>query len=166
MEENTLTLPHLQKVLQDYADEVQRLYKENLVKSDRLASEELYNSVETEVLIEGRVYRVTLTLADYWKYVEDDTRPHWPPKEALIKWITVKPVIPRPDSRGRLPSTSSLAYLIGRKIAEKGTTGSHDLRDTLAEVNARYEHLITEALALDIEDIARQSIITFLSLRR
>lgn len=166
MEEITLTMPHLEAVLHDYADEVRRLYQENLVKSDRLASEELYNSVETDVLIEDTVYRVTLTLADYWKYVEDDTRPHWPPVDALIKWIAVKPVIPRPDSRGRIPTPRSLAYLIGRKIAEKGTKGSHDLRDTLTEVNAHYAQLITAALAQDVEDIARQSIITFLSLRR
>ena len=95
-------------------------------------------------------YLVTITLADYWKYVEDDTKPHWPPVSAILEWIRVKPVIPRPDSRDRIPKPEQLAYLIGRKIAKEGTEGSHDLALSATECNRKYEPLIAEALAQDL----------------
>lgn len=160
METNALTIfPNIMQALADYAEEAKRLYKENLVKSDRLATEDLYNSIETEVEADGTTFLVTMTLADYWKWVEEDTRPHWPPRDAILQWIRVKPVIPRPGKNGSLPKPEQLAYLIGRKIARQGTTGSHDLRDALAELNARFESRLVDALAADIADLSHAYII-------
>ena len=122
----------------------------HLVEADRLASENLINSVETQVETDQGTYLVTITLADYWKYVEDDTKPHWPPVSAILEWIRVKPVIPRPDSRDRIPKPEQLAYLIGRKISREGTEGSHDLALSATECNRKYEPLIAEALAQDL----------------
>ena len=151
METNALIpLPHLEAVLQQYAAEVKELYKQHLVEADRLASENLINSVETQVETDQGAYLVTITLADYWKYVEDDTKPHWPPVSAILEWIRVKPVIPRPDSRDRIPKPEQLAYLIGRKISREGTEGSHDLALSATECNRKYEPLIAEALAKDL----------------
>ena len=151
METNALIpLPHLEAVLQQYAAEVKELYKQHLVEADRLASENLINSVETQVETDQGAYLVTITLADYWKYVEEDTKPHWPPVSAILEWIRVKPVIPRPDDRGRIPKPEQLAYLIGRKISREGTEGSHDLALSATECNRKYEPLIAEALAKDL----------------
>lgn len=150
METSALKFPHVEAVLQEYAKEVREAYKDNLVKSDRLASEDLYNSIETTVERDGRAYLVTMTLAEYWKYVEGDTAPHWPPVDDILRWIRVKPVLPRPDSRGKLPTEKQLAFLIGRKIARSGTIGSHDLRDALRGVNGSFEERIAQALREDI----------------
>lgn len=151
METNALIpLPHLEAVLQQYAAEVKDIYKRHLVEADRLASERLLNSVETQVVTDQGAYLVTMTLEDYWKYVEEDTKPHWPPVSALLEWIRVKPVIPRPDDHGRIPKPEQLAYLIGRKIAKEGTEGSHDIALTTAECNRKYEPLLAEALAQDL----------------
>ena len=64
--------------------------------------------------------------------------------------MEIKPVIPRPDANGRIPSPESLAYLIGRKIAREGTTGTHDLQKTKDAVIPVYIPKIEEALAADI----------------
>ena len=151
MEANTLiSFSNLEAVLQQYAAELKEVYKKHLVEADRLASENLINSVETQVETDQGTYLVTITLADYWKYVEDDTKPHWPPVSAILEWIRVKPVIPRPDSRDRIPKPEQLAYLIGRKISREGTEGSHDLALSATECNRKYEPLIAEALAQDL----------------
>ena len=151
METNALiSFSNLEAVLQQYAAELKEVYKKHLVEADRLASENLINSVETQVETDQGAYLVTITLADYWKYVEDDTKPHWPPVSAILEWIRVKPVIPRPDSRDRIPKPEQLAYLIGRKIAKEGTEGSHDLALSATECNRKYEPLIAEALAQDL----------------
>lgn len=151
METNALiSFSNLEAVLQQYAAELKEVYKKRLVEADRLASENLINSVETQVETDQGAYLVTITLADYWKYVEDDTKPHWPPVSAILEWIRVKPVIPRPDSRDRIPKPEQLAYLIGRKISREGTEGSHDLALSATDCNRKYEQLIAEALAKDL----------------
>jgi len=163
MEENTLIqLRATSAVLQEYGEEVARFYREELDKDDRVASNALINSVEARIARDGQTYLVQLQLLDYWKYVEWDTKPHWPPPSALLQWIKVKPVLPRPDKNGRLPKPEQLAFLIGRKISRVGTKGSLSLTHTLAEVNARYEARIAEALAEDLGDTVHGWIIEYL----
>ena len=142
-------LSELTRVLQEIAEEVKREYKGKLWESDRVASGNLYASVQSEVVIEGTTYSVVLRLQDYWKYVEEDTKPHWPPKDAILRWLSVKPIIPRPDSKGRIPKPEQLAFLIGRKIAKEGTTGTHDLQHTKEEVLPKYMDRIQAALLHD-----------------
>lgn len=149
METNALTMPHVEAVLHEYAETVRDLYKEKLVEADRLASEDLYNSVEAQVVVNGTEYLVQVRALDYWKYVEWDTKPHWPPVQSLLRWIRVKPVLPR--SGGGVPRPQQLAYLIGRKIAREGTKGSHDLALASTETNRRFRDAITEALAQDAQ---------------
>ena len=149
METNALTMPHVEAVLHEYAETVRDLYKEKLVEADRLASEDLYNSVEAQVVVNGTEYLVQVRALDYWKYVEWDTKPHWPPVQSLLRWIRVKPVLPR--AGGSVPRPEQLAYLIGRKIAREGTKGSHDLALASTETNRRFRDDINEALAQDAQ---------------
>ena len=151
METNTLIdFPHLSAALAGYAAAVKEAYRRNLIQSDRLASEDLLNSVECEVRKDGTAFVVSVAVLDYWKYIEYGTRPHWPPTSALLRWIRVKPVIPRPDRNGRLPGEKSLAFLIGRKIARVGTVGSHDLTNAVDAVNREWEQRIAEAITEDV----------------
>lgn len=149
METNALNMPHVEAVLHEYAETVRDIYKEKLVEADRLASEDLYNSIEAQVVVNGTEYLVQVRALDYWKYVEWDTKPHWPPVQSLLRWIRVKPVLPR--SGGSVPRPEQLAYLIGRKIAREGTKGSHDLALASTETNRRFRDAITEALAQDAQ---------------
>lgn len=143
---------NLVAILEDLAKDIRENYKEHLELHDRIASGDLLRSISTEIEVKGTTYIVWLNLADYWKYVEEDTKPHWPPKDAIDKWIFVKPVIPRPDGRGRIPTPEQLSFLIRRKISEDGTKGTHDLRDTENAVIPMYEERLLEALERDALD--------------
>lgn len=147
-------LPHLRKVLTDYANALRNAYQDNLIRSDRIATGGLLNSVEARVDgPDGGAWSVVLNLADWWKYVENDTRPHWPPRDAILSWIKAKPVIPRPDQRtGKLPSPESLAFLIQRKIAREGTKGTHDLERAEQELLGYYMPRIAAALQQDMAE--------------
>ena len=46
----------------------------------------------------------------------------FPNLTAIEHWIEEKGIVPRPDKNGKSISTKSLAYLIGRAIANKGNT--------------------------------------------
>ena len=140
---------NLLRILEDLAKDIRENYKDHLEQHDRVASGDLLRSISTEIEVSGTTYIVWLNLADYWKYVEYDTKPHWPPKDAIDRWIFIKPVIPRPDKNGHIPTPEQLSFLIRRKIAEDGTKGTHDLRDTENAVLPMYEERLLEALERD-----------------
>ena len=150
-----LNFENLRQTLEEYGQEVRNLYQDKLITHDRVASGELLNSVEFEVEGDGKRWEVSLNVAKYWKYVENDTRPHWPPVNKILEWIRVKPVLPRPDKNGKLPTPEGLAFLIARKISRVGTKGTHDLEDSIEEINERYREKIVYAIAKDGETLYR-----------
>lgn len=139
----------LELILQELAENVKEGYIHKLEQHDRHASGNLMSTVTTQVEHNGTTYEVSLNLQDYWKYVEEGTKPHWPPVKALMNWIAIKGIIPRPDKDGNVPKPKQLAFLIGRKIAREGTEGTHDLKKTTDTILAFYEERIAEALHRD-----------------
>lgn len=154
-----MNLDNLHKVLLDFAEDIRKNYRDELMHHDHVASHELIDSIKTNVVVGEKAYEVTMTLADYWKYVENDTKPHFPPPNALLKWIEVKPVIPRPGANGRIPTPKQLAYLIGRHISIFGTKGTHDLQITKDNILPWYKDKISEALGRDMEMYIRKIVI-------
>ena len=150
-----INFDNLMAVLEEYGQAVRNLYQDNLIRNDRSATRDLLNSVEYQVMFNGVAYEVQLRLEDYWKYVEEDTKPHWPPVNKILEWISAKPIIPKPDDRGRIPTPKQLAFLIGRKISRVGTEGSHDLKDAIEVINARYRDKIVYAIGQDTQVLTK-----------
>lgn len=150
-----INLENVMSVLEEYGNDVRNLYQDNLIRNNRIASGDLLNSVEYNVVQNGMEYEVTLTLADYWKYIEEGTLPHFPPIDKILQWVQIKPVIPRPDKNGNIPTPRSLAYLISRKIAKHGTQGTHDLQSAIDVMNAKYRDKLIIALHDDCEQIMK-----------
>lgn len=158
----------LQQVLQDLANDIRDNYKEHLEFNDRYTKEhKLIDSVKTQVVVGERAFEITLTLQDYWKYVEEGVQgsentsspyrnPGWKAYPFILRWIDIKPVIPRPDAKGRIPSPKQLGYLITRSIVEKGTQGSHDLQKVKDGVIPWYREKIAAALGHDMEHYIRK----------
>ena len=155
--------PHLLKCLERYAIDARNLYKESLKENDRFASGRLLNSVNYITEINGNTYEIFLSLEDYWKYVEEDTRPHRPPFAPIYEWVKIKPLLPTPYTpkyytkdgkehygKSYLPTPEQIAYMVIHKIEEEGTEGSHDLEQTMEIINQRYERKIAEALDEDL----------------
>lgn len=155
-----LNTENLAAVLQEYAVAVRNLYQDRLILHDRIATGELLNSVEVRVEHSGTAYEVKMDLADYWRFVEMDTAPHWPPRDAILKWIQAKPILPRPMSNGKLPTPEQLAFLIQRKIAVFGTEGQPDLTDSVQDMNTAFRDRIAAALARDVGDYIRKVVRT------
>lgn len=140
---------HLQEALAQYAQAITDRYKTNLENSGRRASGELISSINSKVTVDGNEYAIELGLEDYWYYVENGRGPgKFPPPDKILQWIKVKPILPTPMSNGKLPTEKQLAFLIGRKIANEGYEGSHDLDNTMKEVD--YEQIIQDALDMDV----------------
>jgi len=146
-----LEFRHLQQTLQDYINEVKELYSDNIVREGHNASGDLIKSIKVILQKNNTSIEVSLSLNEYWKYLESGTRPHWPPMDAILEWIRVKPVIPV-ERNGSLPTEKQLAYLISRKIALEGTPETDLLKNTLETVNAKYDELISEAIDKDLDE--------------
>ena len=141
--------------LDEYAERAKELYKRKLTDKGINASYKLLNSVETVVRRNDDEFTVTINLEDYWIYVENGRGPgKFPPIDKILEWISVKPVIPYSDNRGRLPTEEQLAFLIARKIANEGTEGRKVLYETVEELNRYYLPLLQKALD---DDFARFS---------
>ena len=140
------------EVLKEYAIELRNTLQDSYITDDRIATGDLLNSVEYIIEKDDRQIEVSLQLKEWWKYVEEDTKPHFPPPDAMLNYIKAKPILPKPDSNGKLPTPNQLAYLIGRKISEVGTTGTHNVRDTVRLMNERYEEKIGQAISEDINN--------------
>ena len=160
MADELINLEELQKVLQDYAKEAEEVYKYQISLGGKNASRKLTDTIKSNVVVGDQAYEVTLTLQEYWKYIESGRAPgKFPPVKALLDWISVKPIIPRPDANGRIPSQKSLAFLIGRSISENGTEGTHDLEKTKEGVIPWYKQRIAAALGHDMEHYIRKLVV-------
>lgn len=150
-----INLNNVMETLEQYAQEVRNKYQDNLIQDDKIASGQLLNSVEYQVVQNGMVYEVQLRLQDYWKYVEYGTKPHLPPVSKILEWVRVKPVIPRPNDNGKLPTPIQLAWAITKGIEKHGTIGTESLEEALLDINYKYREKLVIALHQDMETIMK-----------
>ena len=80
------------------------------------------------------------------------SRAAFPPVSAIMDWISVKPILPRPDASGKMQQLrpKSLAFLIGRKIHEEGIEPHPALATTIQELDRLYKDKIAKALGRDV----------------
>ena len=128
------------------ADLLER-YKQSLKDNNHIASGNLYNTATYKTNINGSWFELTFVLDETWRYLENGTKPHFPPIEAIERWITVKHIIPTTNS-GKVPTTRQLAFLIARGISKKGTKPTKLLQQTIDGAD--------DLINLIIDDLAKQ----------
>lgn len=137
-----LELTTIKKITDDFVVEL----KNKLTANKTNASGTLSNSLKGIVKQNGKYIVISIQLEDYWKFIENGTKAHWPPISEIRKWISVKPVLPRPLKNGKLPTTNQLAFLIARKISKVGTKAKPFLYNTIKDfdlVGKVYNEVLT-----------------------
>lgn len=147
-----IDLPHVQAVMEEMAIAIRNEYQDNLIRNDRIASGDLLNNIEYEITRGDFTYTIYVKMRDYWYYVENGRKAgKMPPIQNILDWVKIKPVLPRPNSKGKLPTPQQLAFLIARKIGELGTEGTHDLRKATDTIWDTFEDRLYEAIDEDID---------------
>ena len=118
-------------------------YKTAITNNGHTASGNLASTASYKVEVNGKYIELIFVLQDYWKYLEHGTRPHFPPIDAVEKWIIVKHIIPR-AMNGRVPSTRQLAFSIARGISKHGTKATKLLQNTIDNSNDLIEKMVDE----------------------
>lgn len=150
---------NLYQVLNKYGAALKDAYKRNLEATGNVASGNLANNITYRVVIDDDSYDVILNLEDYFQYVENGRRPgKFPPPDAILSWIRMKPVIPTETYDGKLPTENSLAYLIGRKIAKEGIQGNHVFEKTKEDIIPEYQSMIEQAIEKDVVSMIEKEI--------
>lgn len=137
-----LELTTIKKITDDFVVEL----KNKLTANKTNASGTLSNSIRGIVKQNDKYIVISIQLEDYWKYIENGTKPHWPPLLVIKRWISVKPVLPRPLPNGKLPTANQLAFLIARKISKVGTKAKPFLSNTIKDfdlVGKVYNEVLT-----------------------
>lgn len=148
-----MDFPKTYAVLESFAQKLAEGYK-SLLQMDS-ASGNLYDSVQTQVVVGDTSLQVTITLEDYWKYVEEGRKPGtFPNVDAIREWVRIKPILPSPFYGGRLPTQDQLAFLIGRKIKEDGIPARPYLEMSIEDALSEFETKIEQALGEDVQDLS------------
>lgn len=167
-----INFDELNAILAEYAREAEEMYKYQLSLGNKTASRKLMDTIKSNVVVGENAYEVTLTLQHYWKYIEGGRKgtessppgakykAAFPPVKAILDWILVKPVLPRPSADGKMEKLrpKSLAYLIGRKIEEEGIEPHPALKTTQEELMKMYRERLSAALGHDVENYIRKLI--------
>ena len=143
---------NVRNVLNDMGREFQFQVREKIVAENAVATGDLLNSIGFEIEEDADgLFTLYLTHADYFHYVNENTVPHWPPREPILRWVEDKPLQPYPDANGKLPTVDQLTFLVSRKIAEEGTQGHYFFESVLNDLLEVYYPKIVDAIYADIE---------------
>lgn len=143
----------LTEVLNEFADAFIQNARNNLEANQSNASYNLYNSFEKVIEVGEDYFKVSISLADYWQYLENGRGPgKFPPVDKIKEWIEVKPVNPTPLSNGKTPSVEQLSFLISRKIANEGTEGKPFFEPAKEQTIREFEDKINQAIEEDVSN--------------
>ena len=140
-------MEHLEKVLNEFGLEFKQQVRDKIYAENAVATGGLLNSIDYELeKADDGSYTLYLTHADYFHYVNENTRPHFPPIMPIIQWVLDKPLATD------LPEVKSIAYAVQWKISEEGTKGHYFFEATLNGLMEKYYPKIVDAIYADIEE--------------
>lgn len=146
-------MSNLENILIKFAEEFEVLLKSKILSADMIATGQLHNTLEVSSLyINNQEWKIILRAEDYVNMIEDGRKAgKFPPLRSILEWITIKGILPRADELGNEVSNEQLAFLIGRKIAQRGVTGKQLISISLNELIVKFRPLIGEAILKDVE---------------
>ena len=149
--------PILESIGEDIIAEMQSNLEKNKPgkKWNSMASGNLYGSFQTE--IKNNVLEITSS-AEY----SGDVDLGMPPKEvslsAISQWIANKGFQGRDRFTGKFMSRKSLAFVISRKLQQKGYSGINYVLKTFETLKDHIEESVTKGYAKQIEKTLEQNI--------
>lgn len=152
METSTLSFDNLQIALDSFINDFIQTYKSLLIRDGKKATGNLIKSIRPlDIKYSNNQMTLSISLASYWKYVENGRKPgKFPPINKILNWIKVKPVIPRPMNGLKPPTEPQLAFLIARKIARDGIKPGNQFEEALKLSWTKWEQPISNAISKDL----------------
>ena len=147
---------HTMKALNDFGNFIITTYKSQL-EAEQMNNGELYSTIKYSVSTGNSGWVISVSLADYWKYVEYGRRPgKMPPVSAIENWINVKQIIPHSmtlkSGKTVIPTIPQLSFLIARSIGRRGIAPKPLFQKSFEAAKQQFMQVIKDAITQDIKE--------------
>ena len=147
---------HTMKALNDFGKVIIDNYKSQL-EAEQMNNGELYRTISYSVSTGTGGWVVSVSLADYWKYVEYGRRPgKMPPVSAIENWINVKQIVPHSmtlkSGKTVIPTIPQLSFLIARSIGRRGIAPKPLFQKSFEAAKQQFMQVIKDAITQDIKE--------------
>ena len=147
---------HTMKALNDFGNFIITTYKSQL-EAEQMNNGELYRTISYSVSTGNSGWVISVSLADYWKYVEYGRRPgKMPPVSAIENWINVKQIIPHSmtlkSGKTVIPTIPQLSFLIARSIGRRGIAPKPLFQKSFEAAKQQFMQVIKDAITQDIKE--------------
>ena len=147
---------HTMKALNDFGNFIITTYKSQL-EAEQMNNGELYRTISYSVSTGTGGWVISVSLADYWKYVEYGRRPgKMPPVSAIENWINVKQIVPHSmtlkSGKTVIPTIPQLSFLIARSIGRRGIAPKPLFQKSFEAAKQQFMQVIKDAITQDIKE--------------
>ena len=152
----TSDFKHTMKALNDFGNFIITNYKSQL-EAEQMNNGELYRTISYSVSTGNSGWVISVSLADYWRYVEYGRRPgKMPPVSAIENWIKVKQIIPHSmtlkSGKTVIPTIPQLSFLIARSIGRRGIAPKPLFKNSFEAAKKQFIQVIKDAITQDIKE--------------
>lgn len=150
-------LKHTMKALNDFGNFIITNYKSQL-EAEQMNNGELYRTISYSVSTVSTGWVISVSLADYWKYIENGRRAgaKMPPVSAIENWIKVKQIIPHSmtlkSGKTVIPTIPQLSFLIARSIGRRGIPPKPLFKNSFEAAKQQFIQVIKDAITQDIKE--------------
>ena len=153
---------HTMKALNDFGQKIVENYKAEL-QACNYQDGQLYRTLSYSVKMDNSSWLISISLEEYWKYIEYGRRPgKMPPLDVIEKWIKVKQILPRPltlkSGKSVVPTIPQLSFLIARKIGRDGIRPRPFFKQSFEDAKREFLSKIADAVQQDIVESIKESI--------
>ena len=118
---------------------------------------ELYRTISYSVSTGTGGWVISVSLADYWRYIEYGRRPgKMPPVSAIENWIKVKQIISHSmtlkSGKTVIPTIPQLSFLIARSIGRRGIAPKPLFKNSFEAAKKQFIQVIKDAITQDIKE--------------
>ena len=147
---------HTMKALTDFGQKIVDNYKAEL-EACGYQDGQLYRTLSYSVKMNNTSWLISISLEEYWKYIEYGRRPgKMPPIDVIEKWINVRQIIPHSmtlkSGKTVIPSVKQLSFLIARSIGKRGIQQRPFFKQSFEAAKREYLAKIEEAIIQDIKE--------------
>ena len=148
---------HTMKALNDFGNFIVTNYKRQL-EAEQMNNGELYRTISYSVSTVNSGWVISVSLADYWKYIENGRRAgaKMPPVSAIENWIKVKQIIPHSmtlkSGKTVIPTIPQLSFLIARSIGQRGIPPKPLFKKSFEAAKKQFIQVIKDAITQDIKE--------------
>ena len=147
---------HTMKALREFGKFIVTNYKSQL-EAEQMNNGELYRTIKYSVSTGNSGWVISVSLANYWKYIEYGRRPgKMPPLDVIEKWIDVKQIKPHSmtlkSGKTVIPTPPQLPFLIARSIGRRGIAPKPLFKNSFEAAKKQFIQVIKDAITQDIKE--------------